>query len=207
IRTCRVIDCAARFDLADARREKVLAWVLSCESPVGGFGPNRRPTVQHTAAVLRTLRRLEAQPSSGRNCHETWLRNRLAMCWRERHALAPSDWLEAVGLIVEGLEQIEGAWQKLSRLKHFGGVFVHEAGVIWRGSSQSTQDTKFWALILSVWKDSSLFLDAELKKAWLPSWEMQLASRHPETGLKELADSVILLSRLFPEDFRQRASL
>jgi hypothetical protein len=207
IQTCRVLECAARLGLGEVQRTKLLAWVLECEAHGGGFGPNRQVTLPHTVAVLRMLRRLNGRPAFGCDLHERWLRGLLTDCWRTRLAMAPSDWLEAVGLIVEGLEQIEGALERLLRQPRLGRGLVETALRFWQVSEQSTQDTKQLVMILAAWKHSSRSLSAELPPAWLPFWEKQLVSRHPETELKELADSVILLSRLFPGNYAQRASV
>jgi hypothetical protein len=207
LRTCRVLECAARLGVALEPRQEMMAWVLACESPQGGFGPDRQVTLQHTVAVLRMLRRLKARPLNDWYIHEHWLRKLLADCWRRRQAMAPSAWLEANGLIVEGLEQVEGALPDLAGLELFGRQVVQEAFRIWQASDQATLDTKHLVTILSVWQQPARSLAAELQTSWVVAWEKHLATLHPETGLKELADSVTLLSRLFPMDYAQRASV
>ena len=206
-RTCRVMECADRLDLKFEQQQKMLDWVLACKGPRGGFGPERQVTLQHTAGALRMLRQLNVGLEFDRDIHERWLRKILAECWRKRAMMPPSDWLTAVGLIVEGLERIEGALPKLTRLKRLGQGFVQASFRLWQASEQSTLDTRYLVAVLSVWKCSARSISAKVQPAWLPSWESRLSSLHPETALRELADSVMLLSKLFPEVYKQRPSV
>lgn len=206
-RTCRVVECADRLDLKYEQRQKMLEWVLACEGPRGGFGPERQVTLQHTAGALRMLQQLNVGLEFDRDLHERWLREVLAECWRKRATMPPSDWLTAVGLTVEGLERIEGALPKLTRLKRLGQGFVQASFHLWQASEQSTLDTRYLVAVLSVWKRSAHSISAKVQQAWLPTWESRLSSLHPETALRELADSVMLLSKLFPEVYKQRPSV
>ena len=207
LRTCRVLECVAHLAPGDNRQLQMLAWLLQCRMPRGGFGPDRQPTLQHTVAALRTLRRLSASTGFDPSLHEHWLRRILVECWRKRFTMPPSSWLEGVGLTLEGLEQIAGAFPRLARLKRLGRGFVEAGFRIWQASEQSTQDTKHLAEVFSLWQHAARAASAGLQQAWLTSWEIQLATLHPETELKELADSVTLLSRLFPLGYAKRASV
>jgi hypothetical protein len=206
-RTCRVLECAACLRLGGERQLEMLAWVLKCQLPSGGFGLGQAATLQHTVAALRTLRR--SNPSGGftPSLHERWLRQILAECWRKRLALAPPRWLEAVGLTLEGLEQIEGGAQKLARLKRLGRGFVETALRSWQLSGRSPQNARCLAKVFSAWRPLASSACTEFQQAWLSAWERKLATLHPETRLKELADSVVLLSDLFPVSWARRASV
>jgi hypothetical protein len=181
-----VLECAARFGLGHERRSKLLAWVLECESNGGGFGPNHQQSLPHTVAVLRMLQRLNARPRFGWDVHESWLRGLLAECWHRRLAMSPPDWLEAVGFILEGLEQIESALEKLPRQPRLGRGMVETAFRFWEASEQSVRDTKHLVMILATWNGLNQAPLAELPAAWLEVWKKQLVSRHPETDLQEL---------------------
>jgi outer membrane protein assembly factor BamB len=207
VRTCEAVECAARLGLAEERRARRVAAILQAEAETGGFGLNRQPTLQHTVAALRLLRWVNTAPRCGYGIHERWLRNTLAGCWRQRMLMAPSAWLETTGLVVEGLEQIDGAPQKLARRERFGRHLVQAAYRIWQNSERSTRETRHLAMILSVWERPARSISAELRQTWLPRWEQHLTLRHPDAELKELADSVTLLSRLFPVNYAQRPSL
>ncbi len=121
--------------------------------------------------------------------------------------MRPSDWLEAASLCVEGMEQVKGASLKLARLTRLGRSIVQTAFRFWEASEQSTQDTKRLATVLSMWQDAARTAVAGLQRSWLPACENRLATLHPEGGLKELADSVTLLARLFPAEYAQRPSV
>jgi hypothetical protein len=126
---------------------------------------------------------------------------------RQRQTMAASAWLEAVGLVVEGLEQIEEGCQRLTRLTRLGRSLLREAFRLWQASEQSTRDTRHLVMLFSVWKHAARAISVELQQTWLPTWEKHLASLHPETELKELAESVRLVSQLFPDNYGQRASV
>lgn len=207
LQTCRTVECAAQLGCAENARVKLLEGVLACELNDGGFGPDSQPSLQHTFAALRVAKQLGVDPRCDFRVHEHWLRRELLEIWKRRFVVPPADWLEAAGLAMQGLSQIGGAVERLARQKRFGKEVIKAAFRYWHASLQLALDAKWYAAILLTWHHVSETQRLELEGGWLPAWEAQLALLHPETELKEIADSVTVLATLDPSGYRLRASV